>query len=308
MKNIILILLIGVFISSCTTSNNETPNNETPNNETPNGDQFNLVIDGVTFGLPTSQDVNYIINISKKADIIHVGVSNGDLFNTDSMLHLDLNFTKNGKFLSGNMSFNSYNFFNPSYTNFIEFPSNFFHCTLLELDEVNKRVKINFDGKLYENKNSITSDTREIKGELNMKYIDNGEQADPLVYNGIEQYCRANINSIPWFARFENNYSAFTNEDAYKIETHFDNSPTPGNFTFNSASTDNYVRFSKYNPLTLTYDYYNVSGQVGYTYREYHGYSYYSFIGTFSFTATNPNNSADNVQVTDGVFRSYQQF
>jgi hypothetical protein len=58
----------------------------------------------------------------------------------------------------------------------------------------------------------------------------------------------------------------------------------------------------------MTYDYYIISGQVGYTYREYHGYTYYSFIGTFSFTATNPNNPTDIIQVTNGVFRSYQQF
>ena len=303
MKNSILIFIIGVFLSSCTSSNNETPNNETPN-----GDQFNLVIDGVTFGLPKSQDVNYSINISKKADIIHVGITNGDLFNTDSMFNMGLNFTKNGKFHSRNISFFSYNFSNPNYTNFIDFPSNFFNCTLLEIDEVNKRVKLNFEGKLYQNKYSITSDSRQISGQLNLAYTDNGTQADPLVYNGIEQYCTANINSVSWFARFENTYSAFTDEGAYKIETHFVNSPTPGNFTFNSANTDNYVKFSKFNPITMTYNYYNVTGQVGFTYREYHGYTYYSFIGTFSFTATNPNNPTDIIQVTDGVFRSYQKF
>ena len=34
----------------------------------------------------------------------------------------------------------------------------------------------------------------------------------------------------------------------------------------------------------------------------------YSFIGTFSFMAVNPNNSADVIQVTNGEFRSYQHF
>ena len=56
----------------------------------------------------------------------------------------------------------------------------------------------------------------------------------------------------------------------------------PGSFSFDSQSTTNYVKFSKFNPVTLVYDYYNVSGQVGYTYREFHGGSNYSFIGTFS--------------------------
>ena len=303
MKNSILILIIGLLIASCTSSNNDS--SDSNSNRL---DRFNLLIDDVNFGLPNSQDINYQVTVSKKADIISLIMTNGDLNNTDSMLNMSLNFTKNGKFLSGTLFFNSNNFFNPRYNNFIDFPSNFFNCTLLELDEVNKRVKINFEGKLYENKNYITSDSRQISGQLNLPYTDNGTQSDPLVVNGIEQYCRANINSVSWFARFENSYSAFTDEGAYKIETHFVNSPTPGNYNFNSSSTVNYVKFSKYNPITMTYDYYTISGQVGYTYREYHGFTYYSFIGTFSFTATNPNNPADIIQVTNGVFRSYQQF
>lgn len=303
MKKSILIFIIGIFISSCTSSNNELPNNDSNN-----PDRSSIIIDGVDFGLPSSQNQNYRVVVSKKADIISLSVTNGDLNNTDSMLNMGLNFTKNGKFLSGTLFFNSYNFFNPRYFNFIDFPSNFFNCTLLQLDEVNNRIKLNFDGKLYQNKNLITSDSRQISGQLNLPYINNGTQADPLVYNGIEQYCTANINSSSWFARFENSYSAFTDEGPYKIETHFVNSPTPGNYNFNTSSTSNYLRFSKYNPITMAYDYYNVNGQVGYTYREYHGYTNYSFIGTFSFTATNPNNPADIIQVTNGVFRSYQQF
>lgn len=303
MKSRLLILIIGFFIASCTSSNNDSANNNSLSQ-----DRFNLVIDGVNLGLPTSQDVNYVISVYKKGDVIQLGVYNGDFNNTDSALTLSLNFSKYGKFISGTLFFNSFNYYNPRYNNFIDFTSNFFNCTLLELDEVNKRVKINFDGKLYENKNSLTSDSRHLSGQLNLPYTDNGNQSDPLVVNGIEQYCRVNINSAPWFARFENSYSAFTDEGAYKIETHFVNSPTPGNYNFNSSSTDNYVKFSKYNPITMTYDYYNITGQVGYTYREYHGSTYYSFIGTFSFTATNPNNPADIIQVTNGVFRSYQQF
>lgn len=303
MKKSILIFIIGIFISSCTSSNNELPNNDSNN-----PDRSSIIIDGVDFGLPSSQNQNYRFVVSKKADIISLSVTNGDLNNTDSMLNMGLNFTKNGKFLSGTLFFNSYNFFNPRYFNFIDFPSNFFNCTLLQLDEVNNRIKLNFDGKLYQNKNLITSDSRQISGQLNLPYTNNGTQADPLVYNGIEQYCTANINSSSWFARFENSYSAFTDEGPYKIETHFVNSPTPGNYNFNTSSTSNYLRFSKYNPITMAYDYYNVNGQVGYTYREYHGYTNYSFIGTFSFTATNPNNPADIIQVTNGVFRSYQQF
>ena len=65
MKNSILILIIGFFIASCTSSNNDSLDNNSVTQ-----DRFNLVIDGVNLGLPTSQDVNYVLNVFKKGDII----------------------------------------------------------------------------------------------------------------------------------------------------------------------------------------------------------------------------------------------
>ena len=65
MKNSILILIIGLLIASCTSSNNDS--SDSNSNRL---DRFNLLIDDVNFGLPNSQDINYQVTVSKKADII----------------------------------------------------------------------------------------------------------------------------------------------------------------------------------------------------------------------------------------------
>lgn len=298
MKFPLMFLVLSFLTFGCSSNDDNTTANNT---------NFKLVVDGVEYNVPprnNSEDLGG--TIGKGGDKISISIVQGDLNNTDSKLFLNLIFSTSGKFISGNMRFFSYNFFNPTYYNFIHFPSNYFQVSSFNLDEVNKKIQMKFKGKLFENKELLNSDSRDIEVELNTDYTDNGNVSDPLTFNGIEQYCRANFNSTPWFARFEHTASSFTNEDAYKIETHFANTEATGSYNFTSSSTDNYVKLSKFNTVTLIYDYYNVTGQVAYTYREFHGANRYSFIGTFSFTAVNPNNPSDIIQVTNGEFRSYQ--
>jgi hypothetical protein len=297
MKIRFLFLILSFLAVGCSSNDNNTTNNI----------DFKLVVDGFEYNVPPRNNGEDLGGtIVKVGDKISISVVQGDTNNTDSKLFLYLIFSTSGKFISGNMRFFSFNFYNPSYDNFIHFPSNYFQVSSFNLDEVNKKIQMKFTGKLYVDKESLTSESRDIEIEFNTVYTDNGSVNDPLIFNNIEQYCRANFNSIPWFARFEYTASSFTNEDAFKIETHFANTQATGSYNFTSSSTDNYVKLSKFNPLTLTYDYYNATGQVAYTYREFHGANRYSFIGTFSFTAVNPNNLSDIIQVTNGEFRSYQ--
>lgn len=300
MKKAILFLILTVLAIGCSSDED--------GNASEGPVVLKLSIDGVEMNYPNNSPGGFTYNVHRKGDKYTLNASYGDYGNADSTFSLAMTFTSSGKFISGKLDFNSVNSVDASYANFIYFPSNYGQTTNFSIDETNKKIKFKFSGKLYADNRLITSDSRDIQGEVNMTYIDEGEDPFPIVINNIEQYCRANINAAPWFARFEHSFSSFTDEGAYKIETNFANSPTPGSYNFTSASTSNYVKFSKFNPVTMVYDYYNVNGVVAYTYREYHGFTYYSFIGTFSFTATNPNNPADVIQVTDGAFRSYQQF
>lgn len=301
MKKSILILFFGIFILGCSSNEGDNTLLATPVD-------FKLIIDGVEIDYPNTDGGTSGANAYKKGDVISVIASHGNLSTADSNFYMVLKFTKGGKFLTGYLVFNSYSSGNPMYASFYNFPSHYIQTTDFSLDEVQKKIKLKFDGNLYSDNQSLSSEARNIQGEVDMVYIDDGDEPYPLVINNIEQYCRANLNSTPWVAKFEDPYSSFTNEDDYKIEINFDNTPTPATYNFTSASTSNYVRLSKFNTVTVTYDYYNVTGVVAYSYREFHGGARYSFIGTFSFTAVNPNNASDVIQVTDGVFRSYQQF
>ncbi len=304
MKKILLILVLSIVALGCSSDEDADPVVAAPID-------FKLVIDGVELEIPREDTPAPGISsggVSKIGNLLHVSVYNG-YASTDAAFNLILIFTAQGKFVSGRMNFSSYNFGNPIYTNFIHFPSNYFQVDTFILDEVNHKVKMNFTGNLYYNNQSLTSEAKNIHAEIDMEYSDNPlGSSPPLAINNVEQYCRANFNANPWEARYEYSYSSFTNEDEYKVEIKFANSPTPGSYAFDPLSTTNYVRLSKFNPVTLVYDYYNTSGEVGYTYREFHGTNRYSFIGTFSFTAVNPTNPTDIIQVTNGEFRSYQQF
>lgn len=273
---------------------------------------FKFTIDGVEDDLanPDYLVANFTSgNVSFNGKRIIVGAAGGNGGDTDSQYQARFDFTSDGKLLYANLNFSSIEFQNPGFYNFIEYPSYFCQVDNFEIDQINKEVKIKFTVHLFSDKSNINSYSREIKADIKMPYEEMPQSVGPdLTYGGVEQYCKADINGQPWMALFERTYSIFTNEGPYRIETHFANMPAPGNFTFDSSSTDNYVRFAKFNTTTMTYDYYTVNGQVGYTYREFHGSTNYSFIGTYSFTAVNPLNPADVIQVTNGTFRSYQHF
>jgi hypothetical protein len=303
MRKIILMLFMGILVLGCSSNEDDGGNTLTPTHV-----DFKLNIDGVEINYPNNNPVNSFYRLYKNGENFIVEATYGQFGNGDATFSFVMKFSSAGKFIMGSLEFNSLNFGQPKYSNFIYFPSHYVQVSDFSFDEVNKKIKFKFDGNLYINNQSITSESRNVKGEIDMVYIDGDDDPYPIVINNVEQYCRANINSAPWAARFERSYSSFTDEDAYKVEINFANSPTPASYNFTSVSTSDYVKFSKFNPSTLVYDYYNVNGQVAYSYREFHGGGRYSFIGTFSFTAVNPNNPADVIQVTDGVFRSYQQF
>ncbi len=304
MKRIVTFLFsLVLFCSGCSSSDSTTPAEPEPVDE----QYFRLNVGGIE--LPLSRGANFNRGaIDLKGDVFLINALYGYDSSSPQLHQLSIHFDKNGAIIDAKQRSNSIDYFGSyDYINYENFPSNYFHINIISLDEVNKKIKLNFTGKLYLNKKDMNSEAIDISAELNQDY---GIIETPygIRVNDIEQYCSAKFNNATWIARKETYYSQFTAPDAYKIETHFASSATPGSYNFTSASTDNYIRFSKFNIATLTYDYYNVTGTITHSYREFHGLKKYSFIGTFSFTAVNPNNPADVIQVTEGVFRSYQQY
>lgn len=294
-------LLIG---GSC--SNNDDISSQDSTDE-----YFNLDIGGIKLPLAIRNSYEYNSGgINQIGDDIFLLYANYGFGSSSEQTHnLKIYFDKTGGTINVHQEshgINSPGFFN--YRNYENYPSNYFDINIISLDEVNKRIKLNFSGKLYLNEADMNSESIEINGNLDILYEASESTYYGIVVNGIEQYCSANFNANRWIARNEKYLSVFTASDPYRIEIFFANSAAIGSYNFNPSSSENYVRLSKFNTSTLNYDYYNCTGVASYSYKEFHGLTRYSFIGTFSFIAVNPNDPSDIIQLTDGVFRSYQQY
>lgn len=290
------VVVLAIFCSSCSSDSSSTPD------DTPTHDYFKMTVDGTEINFNTTPNINdyNTVAYSHEGDKITAIINSGFFAGSTYWNRYDLTFDKLGNFLSFKRNTNGY-------SNYIYYPAHYFTFNVISRDEVNKRIKISFSGRIYVDKTNLNSESNEISGEFETSY-GTDFTGDFNLGSSVPQYCNAKFNGTPWYAKFEGYYSIFTAEDAYKIVTHFDINAAPGSYNVTPGSTTNYIRFLKFNTTTLTYDNYDVTGVLAHSYREFHGANQYSYIGTFSFTAVNPNNPSDVIQVTDGTFRSYQQF
>lgn len=294
-----MLLVFSLLFAGCSSDDSSDENA---------GKYFRLKANGtdINFGFQYQVSSNYAV-IKRRGDVFELWASYGMYQHSQNMHNLLIYFEKNGDVISvvnssGSVDYGSYEF--KGYDNF---PENYFNLEIVSLDETNKKIKINLNGNLYLNELDLNSEKFTLDGQLAMSYEDSDEEYG-ITFRGIDQYCKAKLNNQQWTARREKTASSFTAADPYKIEIHFAQDAVPGTYPVSNNTTGNYIRFARFNTQTLTYDYYNVVGTLAHSYREYHGAGDYSYIGTFNFTATNPNNPADVIQITDGTFRSYQMF
>lgn len=278
-----------------------------------NGDYANVTLDGdhIAFlsGLP-----GHIAKARLSPDgFIIVDIGTGTSSYADRSMNLSIWIDP-----SGNVYQVIQNFFGSVYggfdyfRNYRNFPSHFFNVGDFSIDQQSRRVKFSFSGRLYNDPESVDSEFHEVDGEVSLPYSPpEYEQPFTLYYhiadNLIPQYCNADFNGQRWQAWFQHNPSVFTTYDPLRIEIHFDQNAEPGTFAVTADDDMNDIKISRFNPQTMTYDYYDVTGNLSYSYKEYHGYLYYSYIGTFDLTAVNPDNPEDVIQITDGTFRCMQR-
>lgn len=269
-----------------------------------------LKVNGTKVFSSENQENLYVGNpIYVHYDIINVNISYGKVGYIWNNLSLYL--TTDGELVQAILQSNTKVSNNVLYKNYKNFPSNYFTISDFKIDENTSKIHFKLNGKLYLSDNNLSSESINLTGEVNTVSDDSMSESTSYFFNSygdVDQYCNAKINDQLWIARFESTLSTFTSVDPYKIELHFDENAVPANYNFDANSTDNYIKFSKFNTATLVYDYYNAAGVLSHSYREFHGDNSYSFIGTYSFTATNINNPLDVIQVTDGKFRSFQKY
>jgi len=309
MKKLFFAFYLLFFAAACT----KTEVVSAPS-DSGDGTYFHLKVNGTN--IPYIKDGIYAtrneVSVYVKQTVISFNFNYGiEIPNSPGNNRLVIVFTKDGKFLEAHQ--NSVNIgegqFAVYYKNYRYFPANYFNIRIYSIDEVQKRIKFTISGKLYFDDKDLNSESLDLLGDFDMKYNgDFGTIAPTFQVSGLDQHCTAKLNTAEWMAFRELENGSFTADDPYKIEINFPSTALVGTYNLITNSTNNYLRFSKFNTTTKVFDYYNLNGLISQTYREFHGGGNYSLFGTFSFTATNPNDPSDVIQVTDGDFRSYQHY
>lgn len=181
------------------------------------------------------------------------------------------------------------------------FSSHYVNFELNLVDPVNKRIRGSFSGYVYHDPFNSNSEATFINGMFDMSYSD----IIPVIADfGV----KAKIGGDDWI--YTDWYSSqssqffyvsdhYVSDDAYKIMIDYNSDTVVGVYNFTPSDAISKVRLSKYDPVSETYIDYLCSGTLNVTDREGNLYK-----GSFSFTAVNPQNPNDIIQVTDGQFKT----
>lgn len=247
-------------------------------------DFFNLTYNGQTKNVTTWQAI-------KQENFIEVA---GD---TPDGLGISFKFNIHGNLYESFTHPNTLESTIPLQSSFAYFSNNTFTFELVELNTTNNTVKVNFNGKVYDNEYDHTSEYSTVSGSFKIPYINY-----PPTVTGIGTY--AKINNQDWYgaqksASGDGSVMALSvqNGSEYVLDIVYPYyGAETGTFNFANNSAVNRISFSKYDPTTHELIEYNVSGTITYTTAS-------SIVqGTFSLTATHPTNGS-TITITNGTFK-----
>lgn len=189
------------------------------------------------------------------------------------------------------------------FKNFQYYKTNYFNFSLISLNESAHTVKVSFSGTIYADENDMTSAAKQVSGTFDLPYVVN----TPLL-TGLGLNCK--IAGSSWYETqfWDNGFGGgvdrkYISDDDKRIIMVFDSELIiPGTYTFTTGS-NNKMQLGKYNTATNMYTDYNTSGTLTIT-SNIPGFGVRIIEGTFSFTAINPSNSSDVIQVTNGSFKT----
>lgn len=186
-----------------------------------------------------------------------------------------------------------------------DFSSNYFDFHLVAIDTANKIVKVTYSGKLYDDDFDLTSATAMVSGTVNVHYIDMAPTVPGLRLSakiggndwlGVKSYLSNNGD-------ISNIIMSYNSNDKNQISLYFNDTDTGvGTYDFNEDSLNNKVTLSVYNPTTREYLEYDCVGTFKID-EKTNTFGTTLMRGTFSFTATNPDDNS-TIQVSDGAFKT----
>ncbi len=220
--------------------------------------------------------------------------------------HLDINilFDKYGNFIRAETNQTSEFFASYPY-----FSSNYFNFELKSINIAKGKCVIDFSGPIYEDRYDMNSNSATLSGHLNLKVWFTQPGSDFNQNSGIF----AQVDGKNWFSPtpvtysaddyFKNSYSVC--DDEYRLVFNTSGTNTPiGQYDFTEATLHNCVKVEKFDTTTLSYKLWKTQGNMKITNKtQPYQYGYYMY-GTFSLTASNPENSAETVHFKNGIFNT----
>jgi|GEM_PF-1351110 len=289
LKNALFVLFVSVAVASCSSDDGEPVNNG--NNPINEDDYFNYTIDG------EEQDmVSWIAQRSEGSFAVSGTSASGRV--------VELQFNQWGNV--GDVMTLSDDFEIPWRNNYHYFRSNYFDFELVSIDEVNKKVKVNFSGKVYDEEYDINSDFSTIEGSFVVTYTN----VTPVVaglgvsatVDGEEWHDSDGDQSGGFFSGEDLTINA-SNDSKYTIGivTNHDTTET-GEYTFGPGDSSNKMKLFVYNTEThYEEEWTTVSGTMEITEKTV-GMQLTILAGTFSFTAENPE-TGETVTISNGAFK-----
>ena len=235
----------------------------------------------------------------------------------NNLLRIYFNFNQVGDLINVNASTG-----NISYYNYKNFVNNYFTLNIINIDNINKTIKGSFSGKLYNDPYDLSSNLINVSGTFYKSFgaqqYTPGEYLSPIApvmkINSADWRTTNNafINSVNFtdFATNFNSVYCISGTDQYKIVLSFDTNASPASYNFGNDYSNAFARIGKFNVITKRYDWYDSSNGILNVTSKTVGFAtgnlvVYRYIGDFSFTATNPNNLTDILNVTNGTFQNY---
>lgn len=286
-------IIVVVFLTSCS-SNSPNEDTTTPPITTR---KFNMLINGVDSHLTES-----IYSFAyRDGHTIRIG----DDYRHTVGFNMQITFDENGHF--GQMIYKQQLIASDTPKYFYSgrnYSSQYFTLIIQDYDQVNKQIKGTFSGYLYYNPENLNSESKFVSGSFDLPILDYVPAVSGLINE-------ADINTQSWRStnKFQTNgdntgqYEElnlhFLRDDEYKMTfTFHKTTTTAGTYNFTPTTLINKIKFAKYDLNTASYINYNCTGTVQILSRPPLCYD-----GIYNFTAVNPNDPADIIQVQNGKFR-----
>ncbi len=192
------------------------------------------------------------------------------------------------------------------YSSYRNYAAHYFSLDMISLDDQAKTVEVTFTGDLYDDQYALGGSSVHIEGSFKVKYIDVTPSVTGLGFVakiGSDDFMDATSDESGGYFSGSDIGITYYNGSEYTLTLNMNHdNTTTGTYNFNNSSTVNNVVLSKFDTSSELYLDYTSSGTLTITEKNV-GLQFTVVKGTFSFIATNPDDSSQ-INVSNGSFVS----